>query len=476
MSRSLKRILLFIGGAIGLLVIVALVVPLFVDANRYKPRLEAAASDAMGMDVRIGGRLGIGLIPGLHVWVEDGRILGEQGVTIATVRRASFSIALLPLLYGELRLRRVELEQPVLSIALDSEGRSNVGRLNRAEALLGILDGARVSLSDGILRYTDTRSGAAIEATGLALNVSRMRLVGGKSPRPWKALSLKAEFACGEVRATDYSASNLKMRVDGKSGIFKLAPITMAVYGGQMAAGVQVDLSGPVPACQVRCSLPNFRIEEFFRTLSPKRAAEGAMDFSASLSMQGGTLGQLVQTAAGEIALRGRDLTLVDNDLDLTLSRFEASQSFNLVDVGAVFLAGPLGVAVTKGYNFATLFRGSGGNSRIVTLVSEWEVERGVAQAQDVALATGKNRLALQGGLDFVNERFLDVTVAVIDAKGCATVRQGISGSFANPVVEKPHILKSLAGPMLKLYGQTRALFPSGPCESFYSGSVAPPQ
>jgi hypothetical protein len=476
MSRSLKRILLLVGGVIGLLVIVALALPLFVDANRFKPQLEAAASDAMGMDVRIGGRLGMGLLPGLHVWVEDARILGEQGVAIATVRRARLAIDLIPLLYGKLRLRGVELEQPVLSIELDPGGRSNIERLNKAGALLGILDGARVSLSDGILRYADARSGAAIEATGLDLKVSRMRLVGGKSPRPWKALSLKADFACGEFRATDYSASNLKMRVDGKSGIFKLEPITMAVFGGQMTAGAQVDLSGPVPACQIRCSLPNFRIEEFFQTLSPKRAAEGAMDFSASLSMQGGTLGQLVQTAAGEIALRGRDLTLVDNDLDLTLSRFEASQSFNLVDVGAVFLAGPLGVAVSKGYNFATLFQGSGGNSRIVTLVSEWKVEHGVAQAQDVALATGKNRLALQGGLDFVNERFLDVTVAVIDAKGCATVRQVISGSFASPVVEKPRILRSLAGPVLKLYRQTRALLPSGPCESFYSGSVAPPE
>ena len=476
MSRSLKRILLVIGGAVGLLVLVALAVPLFVDVNRYKPRVEAAASDAMGMDVRIDGRLGMGLFPSFHVTVEDGRILGERGVAIATVKRASFSIDLLPLLHGELRLLRAELRHPELSIEVDSEGKSNVERLAKAVALLGALDGGRVSLSDGILRYADKRSGETLEATGLELNVSRMRFAGGKRSQPGKHLLLKAELACGEVRAIDYAVSNLKISVDGKDGVFKLEPITMAVFGGQMAAVMRADLSGPVPACQLRCSLPQFRIEEFLKALSPKKAAEGAMDFSASLSMEGSTMGQLVQTATGEISLRGRDLTLVDDDLDLTLSRFKASQNFNLVDVGAVFLAGPLGVAVTKGYNFATLFRGSGGNSRIGTLVSEWKVEHGVAQARDVALATNKNRIALQGGLDFVNERFADVTVAVIDAKGCATVRQVISGSFANPVVEKPHFLESLAGPVLRLYKETKALFPGGPCESFYSGSVAPPQ
>ena len=187
-------------------------------------------------------------------------------------------------------------------------------------------------------------------------------------------------------------------------------------------------------------------------------------------------MSQMVQTAAGEISLRGGHLTLVGNDLDRVLSRFESSQSFNLVDVGAVFFVGPLGLAVTKGYNFASLFRGSVGSNRIRMLVSDWKVERGVAQAKDVAMATSENRIALQGGLDFVNERFADVTVAAIDAGGCARVRQAIRGSFGKPVVEKPRVLTSLAGPVLKLYRQARGLFPAGPCEVFYSGSVAAPR
>jgi hypothetical protein len=66
--------------------------------------------------------------------------------------------------------------------------------------------------------------------------------------------------------------------------------------------------------------------------------------------------------------------------------------------------------------------------------------------------------------------------MAVVDAQGCARVRQVIHGSFAKPVVEKPRVLTSLAGPVLKLYKRTRGLFPSGPCEVFYSGSVAAPK
>ncbi len=115
MSRALKRILIILGGAVGLLVLVVLAVHLFVDVDRYKARFEAAASDALGMDVRVGGRLGMGLFPGFHVTVEDGRILSEPGVVVASAKRTRLWIALLPLLRKELRLRRIELAQPRLS-------------------------------------------------------------------------------------------------------------------------------------------------------------------------------------------------------------------------------------------------------------------------------------------------------------------------------------------------------------------------
>lgn len=476
MPRPLKRILFTIGGAVGLSMLVALAVPLIVDANRYKPQLEAAASDALGMDVRVGGRLGIGLFPGFHLTVGDGRILRGPGAAVASAKRATLFIQLLPLLRKEFRLRRIELTQPRFSIERDSEGVFNVGGLKKAAALIGALDGASVSITDGTLHYADGRSGQGFEATDLDLVVSRVRLAGGKNAQLLKGLSLEGKFACAEIRTKDLSVSTLKALFGGKDGVFQLKPVTMRVFGGQLEGSLRANVSGPVPLYQLRCSLPRFRIEEFLKVLSPKQAADGSMDFSASLSMQGKTMSQLIETAAGEISLRGGNLTLVGNDLDRALSRFESSQSFNLVDVGAIFLAGPLGLAVTKGYNFASLFRGTGGNSNIETLVSDWRVERGVARAKDVALATAENRIALQGGLDFVSGRFADVTVAVIDAEGCATVRQAIRGPFGKPEVEKPHVLKSLTGPMRKLYRQARGLFPSGPCEVFYSGSVAPPR
>ena len=140
--------------------------------------------------------------------------------------------------------------------------------------------------------------------------------------------------------------------------------------------------------------------------------------------MQGKTEMQMRQTAKGTISLGGRNFKLLGGDLDKRFSRFESSQNFNLVDAGALFFAGPLGLAVTKGFNFASVLQGKGGSREIRTLVSQWKVEHGVARAQDVAMATKENRIALRGGLDLVNDRFNDVTVALIDTKGCAVVQQ----------------------------------------------------
>jgi AsmA protein len=183
----------------------------------------------------------------------------------------------------------------------------------------------------------------------------------------------------------------------------------------------------------------------------------------------------LVESATGEVSLRGRDLTLLSHDLDGAISRFEASQNFNFVDVGAVFLTGPLGLAVTKGYSFASLFAGTGGTTKLGTVVSDWTVERGVARARDVALTTAENRLAVQGGLDFVGRRFDDMTLAVVDEEGCSKLRQTIRGSFENPDVDKPHVLTSLAGPLVSALKKAKDLLPTGPCEVFYSGSVKHP-
>jgi hypothetical protein len=469
MSKSPKLILLAAGGLVGALILIAVVVLLILGVNA-KRQVQTLVSDALEMEVNVGGRLDIGFFPSLHITMENVQIR-NRGSEIASAAQASLGIELFPLLHKEVRMDSVGLKHVRISIERQRDGRFNFE--TRTE-LKGTFPPARVSLSDATLLYTDQQSGKALEADSCDLDVRHLQLSKKKGAAPLGSLSFAAVLACGEIPTKDLVLSEVKFSIDGKEGVFYLNPVTMRVFGGQGSGNIRADFSGSVPEYHVHYSLSKFHLAEFFKTLSPRNVGDGPMDFSTNLSMKGKTTDAIVRSAGGEASLHAHDLTLEIGDIDKELSRYEFSQSFNLVDVGAFFFAGPLGLAVTKGYNFASIFQSSGGSSQIRTLVSKWNIEHGVAQAKDVAMATKENRIALKGGLDFVNGCFKEVTVALIDTQGCPRVEQKIRGSFSKPEVEKPSILTSLAGPARKLLRQAKSLF-DGHCEVFYAGSVAPP-
>jgi AsmA protein len=467
--------LFIVGGFVVLLAFVAVALLLFLDVDSYKTQLETAASERLGMETRISGDLGIRLFPRLQITLEEVR-LANQGADVVTIKEARFGIGLLPLLAKKIEIRTLTLVQPKIFIERDRAGNFNVERPETAGGTSPGLDYSRISITEGTFHFADQQSGASLEALDCGLTAGQLQLPGGKSADILQTLSFTAEVVCGEIRTHDLTATDVKFSANGKPGLIDLDPVTMQVFAGRGSGSVHADFSGAVPRFEARYALPQFRIEEFFKTLAPQKFAEGSMDFTANLTMQGRTWNEIKPSVAGQISLRGENLNVHGRDLDQEFDRFESSQSFNLVDVGAIFIAGPFGLLVTKGYNFASILQGPGGESEIRHLRSDWQVDHGTAMARDVALATGKHRVALQGELDFVNEKFDDVTVALIDAEGCTKVRQTIQGSFQKPEVEQPSVLKTLTGPVRKLIKLGKELFPGGECEAFYAGSVAAPK
>jgi uncharacterized protein involved in outer membrane biogenesis len=475
MPKPLKVALFVAGGLVVLLIVFAAVLSLFIDANDYKERFEATASGVLRLDISVEGGLAIAVFPRLLVTMQNVHVRNGS-VEIVFAREATLGIDVFHLLlHRQLRFTSIALQHAKISVERNSEGRYNFVKNEFAKEPLRPLEVASVSMTDAALHYANAQSGVGFEAAACSVDMRHVLVVGGKRADFARKVSFTAELTCGEFGKNDVTVSDFKLSVNGKDGVFDLDPITMPLFGAQGMGSFRADFSDTVPQYQVRFSLPKFRIEEVFKTLSPQKVAEGAMDFTATLAMHGKTAFESRQTLQGQMSLRGENLMLDGNDLDEKFSRFEATQNFNLLDVGAFFLAGPLGVVVTKGYNFASLLQGSGGGSEIRTLVSDWKVEAGVAQAQDVAMATRKNRVAAHGGLDFVNEQFNDVTIALIDAKGCVKVEQKVHGTFHEPVVEKPNVLQTLTGPALELIKKGRSIFPGGECEVFYAGSVLAP-
>jgi AsmA protein len=168
---------------------------------------------------------------------------------------------------------------------------------------------------------------------------------------------------------------------------------------------------------------------------------------------------------------------LYNIDIDAFVMKYERSQNFNLVDVAAFLLTGPIGPVLTKSYNFGRLYEASQGGKGVVRkLVSIWKVKNGMAEARDVALASKKQRIAMTGGLNFINERFVDVTVAVLDKQGCAVYSEKVYGPFREPQIEKESVFESIGGSVLNPLKNAWKYLQGKECTAFYSGSVAQPE
>jgi len=475
MPRTRRIVLFGVIGLVGVVVLAAAALYLLLDTNAYKARLESTASRALGMEVEVTGRLAIDFFPGLAATLEDVYVRSRGG-DVVSAKQATIGIDLLSVFGNNVRIEKIVLKNPTIVIERDRDGRFNFETGRAGGESLPALDWPDVSLSDATIAYVDHRFGKGFEARDCSAEVRRLRHAAGQRANLIRDISFTAGLRCAEVRKDGFTAADLTFTADAKNGILELKPLTTRVFGTPGSGSVHADLAGPVPTYQIVYSLAQFPIEKFFEATSMKQMAAGRMDFSAHLSTHGKSAKDMRQAMKGTLSLRGKGLVFKGGDLDREFARFESSQTFDLLDVGAVFFVGPLGLLVTKGYDFATIAKGGQGSSEIRTIVSDWKVEGGVARAQDVAMATNENRIALQGGLDFVNERFDDVTIALVDAKGCVTVRQRIRGSFREPVMEKPNLLQSLAGPALRLLRKGGDLLGGQQCEVFYAGSVAAPK
>ena len=468
MSKPFKMTLI----ALAALVALAALGAFLLSRVDTKSRFEVMASEITGLEVAVNGSVSIRAFPTPHVVLQQVTLRNQQ-VQIASVGTADIGVAFWPLLRRQVRITRLALHDLNVVIERDRSGRLNFTQPSAVNRPVPAMTLGRVSLAKTSFSYINQQSGKEIKTIDCKFDSDAVQLAQGSSAGIMKNLSLVARVKCAEVRNNLLVGTDVDFSVTGEQGHFKFVPVTMQIMGGKGAGTIGADFTGAVPAYQVHYAVTQLQVNDLFKSFAPGKAGEGVMNFTADLSMRGFNADEMTRTAQGEASLRGENIELAIGNLDEKLAHYESSQNFNLIDVGAFFIAGPLGTAVTKGYNFTSIFRGAEGNTQVRILLSQWKVEDGVARAQDVVMATRENRLVMKGALDFVNSEFDDVTVAFVDQRGCALVEQKIVGPFSKPEVRKPNVLVSMTGPVTKLIGKAKKAV-GIKCEVFYEGSVAP--
>ena len=286
------------------------------------------------------------------------------------------------------------------------------------------------------------------------------------------SLSASSELIIDNLQSPDFQSGSMNLQVEIAEGVYTLL-IPQYFYGGQNVQG-RIDVSPfeESPYFDLYYKVEDLKLEELLESFNQEKLIEGKVNLELDLDAQGSSVTEITSSTSGSISLEGDSLVLEGLDLNEVINNFRRSQSFNLLDITAIALAGPAGILYSKGSDYAILLSTTSGQETSISQISSiWDVKDGRINIEDVAIATQENRLALKGWMDMKTDS-LDIVVGIIDAKGCALIDQRIFGTSSEPELGQVKILQALLSPLTSLLDDVTAR----DCEVFYEGRVKHPE
>ncbi|MBK9098870.1 MAG: hypothetical protein IPM14_12260 [bacterium] len=294
------------------------------------------------------------------------------------------------------------------------------------------------------------------------------------NPNPLATIFLTAKLKSDIISSRNFNFSDLDFSINSRNGTFEIRSEVVRLFGENARGNSTFTLSPFVknPKYSLVFNDVNFNAEKLLESFNENPVIAGPLNLSLNLTSSGEEWENIVDNIQGTISLSGENLSLNGLDADEIIDKFKRSQNFNLIDLGAVLLAGPVGLAVTKGTDFARVFVfNSGKTTKIVKMVSNWEIISGVFKIEDAAFATNKNRVALVGSIGFADQE-LDLTIALLNKNGCSIFIQDVFGDLNSPELGKVKVVGTLLAPVKNLTDDLLGV----ECDVFYSGSVEHPK
>jgi len=169
----MKRILKIIAIVIGLLIVIAIAIPFFIDANTFRPKLESELTDALGRQVKV-GNLSLSLFSGSvsadNISIADDPAFSKSAFVEA--KSLKVGVEMIPLIFSKtLNVTELTLKQPEISLVKSENGEkwnfSSLGGNNTSAAKPAApassggnpnLSVAKLNVNDGRLTVSRERS------------------------------------------------------------------------------------------------------------------------------------------------------------------------------------------------------------------------------------------------------------------------------------------------------------------------------
>lgn len=318
----LGKILALVGLALVGLLVLAIVVATQLDFSRYKPLIVEKVKAATGRDLVIAGSIHLApsLVPSLAV--EDVRFqnaaLGSRPEMIRA-QRLEATVALLPLLRGEIDIRRIVLVAPDILLETDKSGRGNweSGAAAPSQASSPPPSGAALpsigalAIHDGLLTYRDGISG-----TSTTLAVTRLTASG-------EPLAIDLEGAYDGTALTLKAA----LRLRGKSA--KLSGLQARFGDSDLAGSAAFDWSAR-PRITAELNAQMIDLADVSASSPPAKRDDGRLfsadpiDLSALRAIDGRFDVKIALLRRGKLDLRHLAATATLQNGRLTVESFAA--------------------------------------------------------------------------------------------------------------------------------------------------------
>src|SRR5580765_8388891 len=120
----MKRLLKILAIVVVLLIVVAIAVPFFIDANTFRPRLESELTDALGRETKV-GNLTLSLFSGA-VKADDISIAEDPAygkTPFVQAKSLKVGVEMVPLIFSKtLHVTELTLDQPEISLVHSQDG------------------------------------------------------------------------------------------------------------------------------------------------------------------------------------------------------------------------------------------------------------------------------------------------------------------------------------------------------------------
>lgn len=224
----MKRILVFGGAILALLVAAVLALPFVIPHDFIAGQLKQAVKAETGRTLTIGEAPRLVFWPDFAVTLKDVRLSTPPGMyegQVAQMDEMRIRVEVASLFDRRLDIKELHLIRPKLSLVIDGEGRPNwiMARPGNAEETSGgpgIQTGsiAPVTIEDGDVRFLDERSGKAFMAEKVDLTITLGSLTGPVAVKgSLKALGDDIDLAFSAKTPTELAAAGSPLSLAVKS-------------------------------------------------------------------------------------------------------------------------------------------------------------------------------------------------------------------------------------------------------------------